>query len=103
MHHKLKLEHFRTPDLRRGWQESIVDAQNEIEDLLELSPSLAGEIDNEIARQLKRAVRLALRDLEDYGGLDPATAAAVRSAGFTREQILGDWFPGGPLPGEERP
>lgn len=93
MHHLLKLQYSRAQDPRRGWQESIVDAQGEIEDLLERSPSLAREVDNEIARQLKHSVRSALRDLENYGELDPATAAAVRATTFTREQILGDWFP----------
>jgi hypothetical protein len=98
MRHLLKLQYSRAQDPRRGWQESIVDAQGEIEDLLERSPSLAREVDNEIARQLKHSIRSALRDLENYGELDPATASALGATTFTRDQILGDWFPSDPAP-----
>jgi hypothetical protein len=102
MHHLLKLQYSRAQEPRRRWQESIVDAQGEIDDLLERSPSLAREVDSEIARQMKRGVRAALKDLEDYGELDPTTTAALRATTYTQAQILGDWLPGEPLPGEER-
>jgi Domain of unknown function DUF29 len=93
MHHLLKLQYSRAHEPRSGWQASIVDAQAEIDALLELSPSLAREIDNEIARQQKRAIRLALKELEIYRELDPAIAAAIRATSYTRDQVLGDWFP----------
>ncbi len=98
MHHLLKLQFSQARDPRRGWMEAIVDAQGEIEALLEFSPSLASEIDNQIARQLKHALRSALRDLEHEGELAATTAAALRATTYTREQILGDWLP--PEPAE---
>ena len=102
IHHLVKLQYSPTPDPRRGWIGSILDARSEIEDLFETSPSLRTGLDREIARQTERAVRLALNDLEGKGELDPAATAALRATSYTRDQILGDWFPSEPLPGEER-
>jgi hypothetical protein len=35
--------------------------------------------------------------LEQHGEIDAATAARVRGASYTEEQILGDWFPPEPI------
>jgi hypothetical protein len=43
--HLLKLQHSPAKEPRRGWAESIVDARAEIEDLLEVSPSLRTGLD----------------------------------------------------------
>jgi Domain of unknown function DUF29 len=94
--HLLKLEHSSAAEPRRGWTESIVDARAEIEDLLEASPSLKTELAGDIERQTKRAIDLALRDLRRHEKIDPATAALLRAASYTEEQVLGDWFPGEP-------
>jgi uncharacterized protein DUF29 len=94
--HLLKLEHSSAAEPRRGWTESIVDARAEIEDLLEASPSLKTELAGDIERQRKRAIDLPLRDLRRHEKIDPATAALLRAASYTEEQVLGDWFPGEP-------
>ena len=91
--HLLKLEHSPAEEPRRGWAESIVDARAEIEDLLEASPSLRIELARDVERQTQRAIVLALSDLGRYREIDTATAAALRAASYTTEQVLGDWFP----------
>jgi len=99
LHHLLKLEHAAARNPRRAWENSIIDARDEIEDLLDRSPSLKREIDAEIARQAPRAARLALRDLGKRAELDPVIVGRIRAAAYTEDQILGDWFP--PEPGGE--
>lgn len=93
IHHLLKLEHSRARNPRRGWENSVIDAREELEDLLDRSPSLKRAIRSEIARQAPRAARLAIRDLGRRTEVDPATAARIRTANYTAEQILDDWFP----------
>jgi len=99
--HLLKLQHSPARQRRGGWIESIGDARSEIEDLLETSPSLKTGLDREIRRQIERAIKLAVIDLEDRGKLDPSTTAALRATSYTQDQILGDWLPGKQLSGEE--
>jgi len=98
IHHLLKLEHSTARNPRRGWENSIFDARDEIEDLLDRSPSLRQEISAEIARQAPRGARLAFRDLGKRAEVEPAIAGRISATTFTEDQILGDWFP--PEPGE---
>jgi uncharacterized protein DUF29 len=91
--HLLKLEHSPAKEPRRGWEESIVDARAEIEDLLEESPSLRTGLDRDIERQTHRGIDLALRDLARYEEIDAVSVAALRATAYTEQQILGDWFP----------
>lgn len=93
VHHLLKLEYSSAKDPRRGWEESIVDARAEIEDLLETSPSLKAMLKRDLDRQMQRGIVLALRDLERHGKVAAATTAALRAAVYTEEEVLGDWFP----------
>ena len=95
--HLLKLQHSPATEPRRAWDETVGDARNEVELLLEASPSLAGEIKVAIEVELKRAARKAIRDFEKYGELDPVIAARIRGTTYTEEQILGDWLPPEPL------
>jgi hypothetical protein len=91
--HLLKLEFSPATPPRRGWFESITDARSEIEDLLETSPSLKGEVSGAIPLAVRQGSKLAIIDLEAYGELDAATLARVRATTYTAEQILGDHFP----------
>jgi hypothetical protein len=91
--HLLKLEHSPARGPQWGWQNSVIDARDEIEDLLERSPSLRREISAEITRQTPRAARRAIMDFGKRAEIDPAIAARLRATAFTEEQILGDWFP----------
>jgi hypothetical protein len=91
--HLVKLEYSRAIDPRRGWVETIGDARSEIEDLLELSPSLSAEIDRDVAAQTARAIKLAIQDLRGQGEIDDAQLQRLRAATYRAEQVLGDWFP----------
>lgn len=91
--HLLKLEYSRSNDPRRGWEESIVDARVEIEDLLETSPSLRVHIDPDITTETKRAARLAVGDLRRHGEIEGVDLTRVHSASYTSDQVLGDWVP----------
>ncbi len=101
-HHLLKLEHSNAGGLRRGWRDSLVDAKVEIDDLLERSPSLRREVEREITRQLPRAIKFVIRDLDRRRERDPAKIARIRATKYTGEQILGDWFPPDPRPDPPR-
>jgi hypothetical protein len=97
--HLVKLEHSPAREPRRGWEESISDARAEIEDLLETSPSLAVELDRDIAAQARRAIERAIGDLQRHGEAGGLDLSRIRSTAYGREQILGDWFP--PEPREQ--
>jgi len=94
--HLLKLEHSSARNPRRGWENSIIDARDEIEDLLDRSPSLRREIAAEIARQAPRAARLAIRDLGKRAEGDPALGGRIRATTYASDQVLGDWLPPDP-------
>ncbi|TMJ60462.1 MAG: DUF29 domain-containing protein [Alphaproteobacteria bacterium] len=91
--HLLKLQYSPSADPRRGWFESITGARSEIEDILEQNPSLRRELDQHIAKQTARAIDLAIFDLERYGEIDRSTRRTLQSTSYSREQILGNWFP----------
>jgi Domain of unknown function DUF29 len=95
--HLLKLEHSRAVDPRPGWIESIVDARNEIEVVLEDSPSLKSEVAAAIALESKRGARKAVKTLEAYGEMGRDTLSSIQAASYTADQILGDWFPPEPV------
>lgn len=96
--HLLKLEFSRAADPRAGWIDSIVDARNEIERVLEESPSLQREVEAAIAAEMKRGSRKAIRELEKHRELEPAIEGRIRAKTYAAEQILGDWFPPSPEP-----
>ena len=94
--HLVKLEHSRATDPRRGREEPISDARAEIEDLLETSPSLARELERSLVPQTKRAIELAIGDLQRHGEADGLDLTRIRSLSYPKEQVLGDWFPSEP-------
>ncbi len=91
LHHLLKLEASPAEGPRAGWRATISEARNEIEGLLDDSPSLRRQIDDLIGKQLPAAVRLAAADLGLY-----REPVLFDRGGFTAEQVLGDWFPEDP-------
>ncbi|HEY1259853.1 MAG TPA: DUF29 domain-containing protein [Stellaceae bacterium] len=91
LEHLLKLEHSPTVDPRRGWTETIERERVFIEDLLQDSPSLRGEIDAMIARAAPRAVRLAALSLAKHGETAPLAVPDYRA-----DRVLGDWLPADP-------
>jgi hypothetical protein len=91
--HLLKLEFSPAVAPRRGWFESVNDARSELDDLLETSPSLKGEVTAAAPLAHRQGAKAAIVDLEGYGKLDPGALARIRATTYTEDQILGDWFP----------
>jgi hypothetical protein len=91
--HLLKLEFSPAAAPRRGWLESINEARSEIEDLLETSPSLKGEVGGTIPLALRQGSKLAISDLAGYREIDAAILTRIRVKTYSEEQILADWFP----------
>jgi hypothetical protein len=73
--------------------ESVNDARSELDDLLETSPSLKGEVTAAAPLAHRQGAKAAIVDLEGYGELDPGALARIRATTYTEDQILGDWFP----------
>jgi Domain of unknown function DUF29 len=96
LRHLLKLEASPAAELRAGWRATIDEARTEIEGLLEDSPSLRRETQTLIKKRIRAAARLAADDLGQHG--EPIEAIRVRLEGgdYTKEQVLGDWFPDEP-------
>jgi hypothetical protein len=92
LRHLLKLAVSPATEPRAGWQESIDDARAETENVLDDSPSLRREVDEIIRGQSPVAARRAAADLARHGE-DAAKIQERLKAGFTAEQVLGDWFP----------
>ncbi len=83
VHHLLKLEFSRAAEPRRGWIESVGDARSEIEDLLELSPSLKSDLRNALPLAFRQGSRKAIFDLENTARLIRRSSPAS-GRGLTR-------------------
>jgi hypothetical protein len=88
--HLIKLETSPAVEPRAGWEETILRARSEVEQLLEDSPSLRPSLGAAIARQLPRARRLAAAALRLHGE-EPRTD--IRSLTYDEAQVLGEWLP----------
>jgi hypothetical protein len=88
--HLLRLEHSPAVDPRRGWIDTIGRERLNIEDLLQDSPSLRSQLRPMIEQLKPRVARLAAISLFGYG----ETGKKVPVPDYTKEQVLGDWFPG---------
>ena len=96
LRHLLKLEVSSAAQPRAGWRTTIDEARTEIEGLLEDSPSIRGETQALIKKQICAAARLAADDLMQPGEQIGAIRARLEGDAYTEEQALGDWFPDGP-------
>ena len=93
LRHLFKLEASSISEPKRGWEESVGDAREEIEATLQDSPSLRREVPRLVAEQTARAAKLAARDLERHGEIAEGIQARLDKGGFTDDEVLGDWFP----------
>jgi hypothetical protein len=91
--HLAKLQFSPAADPRRGWRESVGDARTEVELVLDDSPSLKPQLDDIVAKQTPKAIERALRDLSEFGEIDPATQQNLRRTRYSVDQVIGDWFP----------
>ena len=93
LEHLIKLEASPATEPRAGWVNTADRARDDVERLLEDSPSLRPQVSLLIASELPRARRGAARALAEYGEtprVDPQTLT------YSEDQVLGDWFPAGP-------
>lgn len=91
--HLLKLENSPASDPRRGWIETVLRERTRVEGLVEENPSLGRELPKIVATELRRTRKLTLALLAQYGEADPAVRAAISTADYTADQVLGDWLP----------
>jgi hypothetical protein len=91
--HLAKLEHSPATDPRAGWRSSIRDARDEIDTVLDESPSLRSELAPLISRQMARGICRAIAELQDRGEIGSVDLPGLRRSAYTADQILGDWFP----------
>ena len=93
IHHLLKLEFSPALEPRRGWFETVGGARSDVELVLEMSPSLRNDVGATIRAETPRAIRTAIRDLQQYEEIDRAGVTKIRRAHYTEDQILGEWLP----------
>lgn len=94
--HLVKLQFSPMADPRRGWRESVGDGRRQAELVLADSPSLKPLTEQFVREEHVGAIKRAIFDLEDYGEVDRATERMIRQAGYTADQVLGEWFPPDP-------
>jgi hypothetical protein len=93
LEHLLKLRYSPAIEPRSGWMDTIDRERDNIELLLQDSPSLRSEVARMIADQGPRAARRATRSLLRHGEKASVVATGLIGTDFTEEQVLGDWFP----------
>jgi hypothetical protein len=93
LHHLLKLEAPPAIEPRAGWRNTIRQARDQVDALLEDSPSLRNDVDALIAKQFRIAAELAADDLESHGEPTDRIKARLAADGFTAAEVLGNWFP----------
>jgi Domain of unknown function DUF29 len=89
--HLTKLDASPATNPRASWQETVLRARADIEELLEASPSLKGSQDKVVEREHSRALRLAAAALATYGGTPRVPLDGLR---YSTDQVLGPWLPG---------
>ena len=90
--HLAKLEASPAIEPRIGWQETILRARADIEDVLAASPSLRPTLDAVVVRQHGRALRLVTSSLALYGETPRVVVANIQ---YRSDRVLGAWFPVG--------
>lgn len=88
--HLAKLLASPAGDPRAGWEDTVLRARIDVEELLEASPSLGHRLDEVIDHEHGPALRLAASGLPQCG---ETPRVAVDTLRFTTEQVLGSWMP----------
>ncbi len=76
---------------RGGGRETISAQRNEVERLLEDSPSLRRSVEDIVAKVTEAAAHQAALAIAEH---DEAPLMDLGTVAYTAEQVLGDWFPG---------
>ena len=90
--HLMKLQSSPATEPRGGWHETIVAQRNEVERILEDSPSLRQAVGRIIAREIGAAQRQASAALMDHG---EAPRIGVDHLSYSEVEVLGVWLPAG--------
>ncbi|HEY1936212.1 MAG TPA: DUF29 domain-containing protein [Acetobacteraceae bacterium] len=93
LEHLMKLEASPATEPRRGWEETVQRARQDIEDLLEDSPSLRPTVGAVVARQLPRMREIVAASLARYG---ETPRVAVEGLSYDADAVLGGFFPAVP-------
>jgi hypothetical protein len=88
--HLMKLQASQATEPRAGWRETIIVQRNEIRRLIDDSPSLRRTIESVIASEISDAAYQASTAIRDRG---EAPLIDLKSASYSVDQVLGDWFP----------
>jgi hypothetical protein len=88
--HLIKLQASPALEPRNGWKETIDRTRDDIDLLMQDSPSLQRFVAEMIADGTRRSGRRAARSLERFG---EQPRVEINSLAFTEDQVLGDWFP----------
>ena len=89
--HLARLDASPATNPRASWQETVLRARVDIEELLEASPSLKGSLDKVVEREHSRALRLAASALATYG---ETPRVSLNGLHYSSDQVLGPWLPG---------
>jgi Domain of unknown function DUF29 len=88
--HLAKLTASPAGDPRAGWEDTVLRARIDVEELLAASPSLRYRLDDVVAQEHGRALRLAESGLRLHGEAPQVPLDTIR---FTTGQVLGPWLP----------
>jgi hypothetical protein len=88
--HLAKLEASPAIEPRIGWQETVLRARADIDELLQSSPSLRPSLDAVVARQHARALRLVSGVLALHGETPRVPLDGIH---YRTDQVLGPWLP----------
>ena len=92
--HLLKLQYSPAQDPRSGWAaDTVLRERNQVEGLLEQSPSLRSEVDKLSPRAQRRATKLVRRALGRHGEVVAGEAVPFGLRDLTFDEVLGDWLP----------
>ena len=88
--HLAKLQHSPTRAPRAGCIETVGRSRAAIQQILDDSPSLDGDVSALVEKRLPAAVRLAARSLSEFGELPPIARISVS---YIPQQVMEDWWP----------
>jgi hypothetical protein len=91
LEHFVKLAWSPSPQPRRGWRRSIVEARSVLEN--KLSASIRRDLREELPRLYRNARRAAILALEDYAEAEAARLMPEASAWTLEDVLRDDWYP----------
>jgi hypothetical protein len=88
--HLIRLQASPAAHSKAAWQRTVVEQRDELETILDDSPSLRPIVAAVIAAELPVARQLAALALEEYR---ETLSTAIDQIDYTEEQVLGPWLP----------